>query len=275
MLSFRQLFRFWIVFMLFGLPQTTVMAGGSYDVGLVAYQQQQYTKALPLLEKAVKEDPKNATKVFYLGLTHARMKQYDQAKVQFETVLRLVPPSDPLAAKARKNISVMTKRAMILNGNRQKAQNISITMQDQGDDYLAHTITDGKVVHWDPSQMPLKVYISSGKSVPAWNISKNDVVRTAMRTWTAATYNKVRFITTSNPQEADIIVRWQSHFAHNKVGENPFEARGNTIVRSDISLATLSGTTNQPLSMKNLQTTAIHEMGMPWAYKGTAHTLKT
>jgi tetratricopeptide (TPR) repeat protein len=87
------------------------------------------------------------------------------------------------------------------------------------------------------------------------------MVNHAMLAWQSATNNKVRFVETASPNKADIIVRWKRNFSHNKVGENPFESWGNTIVRSDVTIATYAGENGPPMPMPELQKTILHELG--------------
>ncbi len=59
--------------------------------GTLAYEQQQYDKALPLLMQAKEEDPTNARVYYYLGLTHLAQQSPNEAIPYLEKGLELRP----------------------------------------------------------------------------------------------------------------------------------------------------------------------------------------
>jgi tetratricopeptide (TPR) repeat protein len=231
-----------------------------YTQGIQAYKQGQYTQAVRLLEQAAKIDPSNANTSFYLALSYSRSGQYTQARTMFENVGRLLPPNHPLAIKARNNMAVLTQAQITSVGNDDKARQV-ISQARQQNNYLAYAIPKGKIIHWDPAKMPLKVFISNGSQVPGWKPEMTQLVHQAMSAWQSATGGRVRFATVSDPNQADIVLRWQRNFAHNKIGENPFESLGNTIVRSDLTIATHLGESGPPMPLKQVGATILHEFG--------------
>lgn len=241
---------------------TSLAWAGPYETGKAAYQKGDYATAQRQLVQAVAQDHKNAEKAFYLGLTHARLKHYKEAQAQFEQVLKLTPPGSPLAQKAQKNMGLLTQVQMVnYSGNTRNVQTVKQAQTSGGgNNYLAQALHDGKVMHWDPKKMPLRVFITSGTGVPGWTPTMKSLVTTGMQAWQNATYNQVRFIQTTDPQKADIIVRWKKQLAHNRVGENPFEYVGSTITRSDVTIATHTPDGN-PMPLSEIQKTATHELG--------------
>jgi predicted Zn-dependent protease len=127
--------------------------------------------------------------------------------------------------------------------------------------YLSNVLLNGKVIHWNLSYMPLKVYITPANNLPNWSQASNTTVEQALTTWSQALNGKVFFKTVSTPQQADIVVKWQPQLPAHLLGQNPFKAVNNKILQSDITLATHHPTTAAPLTLAQLKQTAIHELG--------------
>jgi tetratricopeptide (TPR) repeat protein len=232
----------------------------AYSNGINAYKRGEYAASVKYLQQSVMQDPQNPKKIFYLGLAYSQVGQYPKAREAFEAVGKILPPEDPLAIKARNNMAVITQAHMTVNGNGAKAEKL-VSAAKKKNNYLAYAIPNGKVIHWDTKRMPLKVYVSDGTGVEGWTPSMKSLVSEAMSAWSSATHNAVRFTTTNHPDRADIIVRWKRNFSHNKIGENPFESIGDTIVRSDLVIATFVSATGPQMPISELRKTIIHEMG--------------
>lgn len=247
-----------------------VALADSYSQGVEAYRSRNYGRAVQYLESAVKQDPKDPNRMFYLGMAYTHAGRYDEARQAFELVIQMVPPNHDLAQKARNNITVITKDQISTASNSGKAAQImkASLSRNAKDNYLTHVIPGGKVVHFAPERMPLKVYIGSGHAVQGWNAGMKNVVAKAMSAWQSATHGKIRFVQTYNQNEADIVVGWQRNFNDNILGVSPWQSMGNTLVRSDIQLATYYPDSNQPISLRDLEAIAIHEMGHAIGIKG-------
>lgn len=245
-------------------------AGDNYQQGMTAYKQKQYQQAAQYMAAAVKENPGDAKRVFYLGLIYAKTGDMKNARTAFEQVVQMVPQNDDLAAKARNNISYITSSQMINIGNAGKASQIVNASMAKGSkaNYLTHVLTGGKLVHFDPKRMPLKVYISDGKRVAGWTPQMKALVTHATSAWQKATGGKVRFMITSQPDNADIVVRWQRDFQDNILGVSPFQATGDTIIRSDVTLAMYYPGSSVVIPTSELQGIAIHEFGHAIGMKG-------
>ncbi|MDX2085820.1 MAG: tetratricopeptide repeat protein [Candidatus Melainabacteria bacterium] len=251
-----------LAFVLLGLFASLSWAALPSDGGVAAYKAARYDRAVQLLTPVLKSNPKDSTAWFYLGLSLSKTGQYGDAKMAFEQVTRLLPSNHELAAKARSNLSVLTRAQLQQNGSAAKAQQVKVAQQQAGNaHYLGAAIHNGQVVHWEKARMPLKVYIVPGNNVPGWKADYRAMVFQAMQAWQGATYNQVRFQETRNPAQADITVRWIQQMAHNRIGENPFEARGNSIVRSDVTVSLFNGASGRVLSDNQVLQTITHELG--------------
>jgi tetratricopeptide (TPR) repeat protein len=243
---------------------------GPYESGIAAYRQGNYPQATQYFKKFLEANGQtgttNAKAVFYLGLCYAQQKQYNAARSIFDTLLKNEPANSPLAAKARANMAVITQAQLQAGGKPQTASALgamtakTVAKTNNDTNYLASAISQGKVVHWNPAKMPLKVFIKDGSTISDWRPEMVGLVREAMGSWQTATRNKVRFITSPNQAQADIVVGWTHAMAHDRVGENPFEAIGNTITRSDVTVA-IHTADGRPMPWTGLKQTVLHEMG--------------
>ncbi len=243
----------------------------NYQDGVSAYKAKNYNRAAQLLQGSITNQGKaNPDALFYLGLTYAQMKRYEEARKAFEYVIQLVPANHELAAKSRNNISYLTSQQIALASNSGKANQVIQTAlsRTSKDNYLTHVITNGKIVHFSTQKMPLKVYINNGFNIGGWNTGMKQAVSIAMRRWQSASRGKVSFVQTTNANQADITVRWQKNFSDNILGVSPFQSVGDTIIRSDITLAVYYPSSDKPIPYSELVTIATHEMGHAIGLKG-------
>jgi tetratricopeptide (TPR) repeat protein len=242
----------------------------SFSDGVAAYKAHNYVRAAQLLQSFVRQNGNDPDAVFYLAMTYTHMNNYEAARQAFELVIQMVPPDHELAAKARNNISWLTKQQITQVSNSQKAtkiMNASLSGNSQ-DNYLTHIIPGGKVIHFDTGRMPLKVYIADGSTVQGWNVGLKQSVIYAMQTWQNATHSRVRFTQVYNQGNADIIVRWQRNFTDNILGVSPFQTAGDTIIRSDINLAVCYPDSQRIINVDDLKAIAVHEMGHAIGIRG-------
>lgn len=62
-----------------------------YDLGVKAVQAGDYGRALTLLERVVKADPRNADAWNYIGFSHRRLKHFDQSLAAYQKALAINP----------------------------------------------------------------------------------------------------------------------------------------------------------------------------------------
>lgn len=253
---------------LLGLPSRAF--ADAFQQGVVAYKGHYYDHAAQYFQTELKQSPGNSEAVFYLGMAYTHLNQYDNARQAFDLLLQMVPPQHELAVKARNNINFLTRQQIALSSNSAKAAQIMKVSLAGGsqDNYLTYVIPGGKVIHFARTRMPLKVYISDGLSVPGWHTGMKQSVTYAMATWQSATQDQVRFAQTYTEANADIIVKWRKNFTDGILGVSPLETIGNTIIRSDLNLAVDYPDSTTPLSMDDLKTVAVHEMGHAIGIRG-------
>lgn len=245
------------------------LAGSNYENGKAAYRRGSYEQAIGYFARAVKSDPHNTNALFYMGLAYAKNGNLQEARKAFELVIQSRPPGDPLAAKARNNIDVMSRAQISLASGEKKAKAIFRTSRSQSrENYLTHAIPNGRIVRFDETKMPLKVYIESGAGVPGYQSWMDNLVWEALKTWRSATLGRVRFRTTNVKENADIVVHWQESFKDGILGVSPYRMMGDTLLQSDVNLATHMPDSNIPMPKSVMRSTVIHEFGHAIGIRG-------
>jgi tetratricopeptide (TPR) repeat protein len=237
--------------------------------GMAQYKAGNYAQAAKILESSLKQNA-SAEGLFYLGMAYTHLNRFDEARDAFDRVLQMSVPASKLAVMARNNINFVTKQQITLASNSGKAaQVLSASLsRSSKDNYLTYVLYGGKVVHFATNRMPLKVFISDGRGVPSWNSGMKEAVTYAMKTWRAATHNRVYFAQVFNEANADIIVHWQKNFSDGVLGVSPLQTVGNAIVQSDVNLASYYPDTNAPIPLEGLKAIAVHELGHAIGLRG-------
>jgi predicted Zn-dependent protease len=127
--------------------------------------------------------------------------------------------------------------------------------------YLNDVLNGGKVAHWNVTRMPLKVYIANGTKAGNWSMATKKLVYKAMLTWSGVTNQKIKFIETLSQESADIVIKWESRLDHSRLGVSPFRSINNSILYSDVVVATHNPNTGEALDSAELQMTIMHELG--------------
>lgn len=233
-----------------------------YQSGILAYKAKHYNQAEKLLTKALVGQP-NPNAQFYLGMAYTHEQQYDHAKRTFEMLLAMLTPDHPIAVKTRNNMLYVVKQQMLMAGNTSKANQVlnAALSPSSPPNYLAYILMDGKVIHYDTQHMPLKVYISDGNGIPGWKPELKESMTYAMQTWQTATQNLISFTEVNDPANADIIVRWRTHFSDGLLGLSPMRVVRNTITESDVNLAASYPDSNELIPLEELKGIAVHELG--------------
>lgn len=258
------------------LPSNGYASLQDWNNGRLAYGQKDYARAVAWLNNARKQQPNNPDVLFYLGLAYAKTGRYAEAKAVFDEVMQLTPGGHALRAKAEKNAALMS-RAMVVNDKGAshatstvlaKAEQWNAKATTTGQNYLAHVLHNGKVIHWDAARMPLHIYLEEGHAAGNWHGSYNQLVQRAFQQWSQASNGLLRFALVSTPEEADITVRWVRQLEHNRLGQSPFKAMGNVIVQSDVVLATHEPDGKTRLNEQTLYAIALHEIGHALGLQG-------
>jgi tetratricopeptide (TPR) repeat protein len=88
-----------------GLPNS---AHAADTLGWAYFRNSAYSVAIPLLEEAVRQEPRNQGYRYHLALAYQQLNDADRAKVEFERIINLDPKS-PVANEAREGLTQIPK----------------------------------------------------------------------------------------------------------------------------------------------------------------------
>ena len=141
---------------------------------------------------------------------------------------------------------------------------------EYGPNYLAEL--GAKVTHWSHPEQPITIYIEDGSNISNWKPEDSLLVQNAYAEWQQALSNQVHFEFVTNPQDADMVIRWmerpkasdsESDPAKPKElrnGECQTQSRRDVLIQDDIVIA-LNNTDGKPMSANKIHHTALHEIG--------------
>ncbi len=129
--------------------------------------------------------------------------------------------------------------------------------------YIDRTLNNGRLIRWNPSTFPLKVYIENNPSLPDYYYTE---VRNAFEEWEKASNEFITFTYIYTKSNANIICEFPPNFiseANEKkmiTGYSKFNIENNKIKNSQITLASYN-LKSKYFSEKEIYATALHEIG--------------
>ena len=137
------------------------------------------------------------------------------------------------------------------------------------DSYFRDICKSGKIIRWNKSSMPLKVYIEDTASVPEYY---QEVVAQAYNSWQRASEGLVRFEFVETPEEADLKAYFKDTDNKDSVGVHAFAVNGNTITDSVIvfNRTDLKGNSHDS---KQLYSSALQEIGHSLGLTGYSRSI--
>ena len=99
------------------------------------------------------------------------------------------------------------------------------------DSYFRNVASNGKIVRWNKSTFPLRVYIQDSADVPEYY---REIVMSAYKSWQRASEDLVRFEFVEDPSEADMKCYFKNTDNKKSIGVHSFSVNGNTITGSTI-----------------------------------------
>lgn len=137
------------------------------------------------------------------------------------------------------------------------------------DSYFRQVCKNGKIIRWNKSTFPLKVYIEDSKGLPDYY---REIVMNAYTSWQRASEGLVRFEFVESPSEADMKCYFKNTDNKNSIGVHAFAVSGNKITDSVI---VFNKTDNKGHShdSKQLYSSALQEIGHSLGLTGASQSI--
>lgn len=139
------------------------------------------------------------------------------------------------------------------------------------DSYFREVAANGKIVRWNKSSFPLKVYIQDTSDVPDYY---REVVMNAYMAWQRASEGLVRFTFVEVPEDADMKCYFKNinNDDNAPIGSQAFEVNGNTILSSTIYFKKTDEKKHN-LDSKQLFSSALQEIGHSLGLNGKSPSI--
>jgi len=137
------------------------------------------------------------------------------------------------------------------------------------DSYFRNIAKNGKIIRWNKSTFPLKVYVQDSADVPEYY---REVVMSAYQTWQRASEGLVSFEFVENAGDADMKCYFKNTDNTKSIGVHAFTINGNKITGSTIIFNKLDAK-NHSLDSKQLYSSALQEIGHSLGLTGASPSI--
>jgi predicted Zn-dependent protease len=172
----------------------------------------------------------------------------------------------------------------VLNVKAKKVQSAGLLEYRQGvlqpparvagnDDYLDEA-NKGRIVHWQSSRMPLRVYIHDPRGVPGFKARYYEILVKSFHDWTAASNGRVSFKLVDDPDARDLDCKFSPSplekdgvAAEGEAGEAKMyygqdkKSADTYLQLGKVTLFTKSMSDVLPLTDNRMRTVCLHEIG--------------
>lgn len=125
------------------------------------------------------------------------------------------------------------------------------------DSYYRSIASGGKIIRWNTSTFPLRVYIQDSADVPEYY---REIVMSAYQAWQRASEGLVKFEFVESPSDADLKCYFKNTDNKRSIGMHSFSISGNKITDSTIVFSR-TDEKNHSLDSKQLFSSALQEIG--------------
>ena len=137
------------------------------------------------------------------------------------------------------------------------------------DSYFRNIAKNGKIIRWNKSTFPLKVYVQDSADVPEYY---REVVMSAYQAWQRASEGLVSFEFVENAGDADMKCYFKNTDNTKSIGVHAFTINGNKITGSTIIFNKLDAK-NHSLDSKQLYSSALQEIGHSLGLTGASPSI--
>ena len=137
------------------------------------------------------------------------------------------------------------------------------------DSYFRNVAKNGKIIRWNKSTFPLKVYVQDSADVPGYY---RDVVMSAYQAWQRASDGLVTFDFVEDANDADMKCYFKNTDNTKSIGVHAFTINGNKITASTIIFNKVDAK-GHSLDSKQLFSSALQEIGHSLGITGASPSI--
>ena len=137
------------------------------------------------------------------------------------------------------------------------------------DSYFRNVAKNGKIIRWNKSTFPLKVYVQDSADVPGYY---RDVVMSAYQAWQRASDGLVTFDFVEDASDADMKCYFKNTDNTKSIGVHAFTINGNKITASTIIFNKVDAK-GHSLDSKQLFSSALQEIGHSLGITGASPSI--
>ena len=137
------------------------------------------------------------------------------------------------------------------------------------DSYFRKVAANGKIIRWNKSTFPLKVYVQDSADVPEYY---REVVMSAYQAWQRASEGLVSFDFVEDANDADMKCYFKNTDNKKSIGVHAFTVNGNKITASTIVFNKLDNK-GHSLDSKQLFSSALQEIGHSLGLTGASPSI--
>lgn len=247
----RFLIIFGIILIIFTAVFEEILPNIFFNMGKEAYQQKNYQKAYSMLYIANRLNSYNKDLRYY----------YAQTLIKLPPTLEVQRELFYLSENKSGDSADLIAQQQLLTWKDQIFYNV-------GENYIQKAPFNSKILRWDESKFPIKVYIEDDTNGSAPGYYTNEVQR-AFLEWQKATSNLIRFKFVSVPADSQILVKIISDNKRQscKAEECKYVAaftaptlNGDFLKKMTITLYDVNAI-NQPFTARQIYNIVLHEIG--------------
>ena len=137
------------------------------------------------------------------------------------------------------------------------------------DSYFRNVVQNGKIIRWNKSTFPLKVYVQDSADVPGYY---RDVVMSAYQAWQRASNGLITFEFVEDAGDADMKCYFKNTDNTKSLGVHAFTINGNKITASTI-IFNKADAKGHSLDSKQLFSSALQEIGHSLGITGASPSI--
>lgn len=247
---------------------TPAFAYDAFNAAEKEFKKGNYLKTNKIIEAELQKHPENLKYRYLYAKSFIGLKNLDLAQKEYEKIIEQSPNSD----FARRSFIAISKIYEYQSGEltddsqEQTSKPSGHSGPSLGDNYINNALCNGKIVRWNLSKMPLKIYINNAVNVRGYQEYYYWAAKAAIDDWVKESEpGTLKYILVNNAQGADISVDFVSNIGKQTdktylLGLAVPYTKDNLLETSSMQLRT-TDINNKTFSQQEIFATLLHEFG--------------